>query len=73
MARPEISTDPISLDVTAGFAVTVRHGLGRQVVGWQIIWKNAAVDFFEPNPAADTRAELVLMPTATAKVRLVLF
>lgn len=69
---PALASDPIELSLTAGVAVTVRHGLGRQVAGWAAIWKSAAVDLYVQNPNADTRAELVLVPTATAKVRLVL-
>lgn len=69
---PALSSDPIELSLAAGTPITVRHGLGRQVAGWVAIWKSAAVDLYVQDPAADTRAELVLVPTATAKVRLVL-
>lgn len=69
---PQIATDLIELSVTAGTPVTIRHGLGRQIAGWMIIWKTAACDFTVQNPAADSRQELVLVPSGTANVRLVL-
>ncbi len=69
---PQISTDPIELAVVNGVAVTVRHGLGRQVAGWIVVWASAEINFYVSNPLADTRAELVLVPTGTGNVRLVL-
>lgn len=69
---PELSTRPIALDVENGTPVTIRHGLGRHVYGWLVIWQTAAVSFAVQNAAADTRNELVLVPAGTGSVRLVL-
>ena len=69
---PAIATDPIELSVTAGTPVTIPHGLGRQVTGWLVLWQNAACGFTVQDPAADSRQALVLVPSGTAKVRLVL-
>lgn len=69
---PEFSTDPIELDVIAGEPVTIAHGLGRQIAGYVLIWKSAACEFTVQNPAADSSRELVLVPSGTASVRLVL-
>jgi hypothetical protein len=69
---PQIATDPIELSVTNGVPVTIRHGLGRQVAGWIVVWASATINFYASNPLADTRAELVLVPTGTGNVRLVL-
>lgn len=69
---PAIATDPIALDVVAGVAVTIPHGLGRQVAGWLVIWQDAACAFAVQDPAADSRRELVLVPSGSASVRLVL-
>ena len=67
-----IATDPIALSVEASQPVTLRHGLGRQVAGWVVIWATAPVEFFVADPLADTRRELVLVPSATCDVRVVL-
>lgn len=69
---PALSTDLIELSVTAGLPVTITHGLGRQVAGWLTIWRSAACEFSIQDPAADTSRELVLVPSGTASVRLVL-
>ncbi len=70
--KPQIATDVIELSVTAGVAVTIPHGLGRQIAGYLPIWKSAPCEFSIQNPAADSSRELVLVPTGTASVRLVL-
>lgn len=69
---PRFSTEPIELEVNAGQPVTIPHGLGRQVAGWAVIWCTAPVTFHVQDPAADTRTTLVLVPSATARVRLLL-
>ena len=70
--RPLDASDPIELTVTASTPVTIRHGLGRQVQGWLLVWCTAPVEFFVADPTADTRQELVLVPSATCDVRLLL-
>lgn len=69
---PKISTDSIPLSVVSGVPVTIRHGLGRQVEGWLVIWRTVPVDFHVLDPGADTRSELVLIPSASASVRIIL-
>lgn len=69
---PQIATDAIVLTVSAGVPVTVKHGLGRQIAGWLVIWQTAACGFYVQTPTADTSREIVLVPTASASVRLVL-
>lgn len=69
---PIISTTLIPLEVQAGVAVTVAHGLGRQVGGWLVVWQSAPVNFHVVDPKADTANQLILMPSASAAVRLVL-
>jgi hypothetical protein len=69
---PQLATDPIELTVTAGLAVTLAHGLGRQIAGYLAIWKSAPCEFTVLDPAADSSRELVLVPSGTASVRLVL-
>lgn len=66
------TSEPIALSVTAGEPVTIAHGLGRQVKGWLLIWCTVPVEFFVADAAADTRRELVLVPSATCDVRLLL-
>lgn len=69
---PGIATDPIEVSVTAGQVVTVRHGLGRQLAGFLVVWRSAPCDFHIHDPAADTSREVALVPSGTADVRLVL-
>ena len=69
---PQFATDPIELAVIVGVAVTIPHGLGRQVAGFLVIWKTAPCDFTIQNPIADSSKELVLVPSGSATVRLVL-
>lgn len=70
---PQIATEAIELDVTTGVPVTIPHGLGRQVLGWLVIWQDVACQLEIQDPAADTTRDLVLVPTASASVRVVLF
>jgi hypothetical protein len=69
---PGIATETISLQVSTGVPVTIPHGLGRQIEGWLVVWQTAPVVFSVQDPAADTARELVLVPNASAIVRLVL-
>lgn len=69
---PQLATDLIPLSVTAGVAVTIPHGVGRQLAGWLVIWQDSACVFSIQDPAADSSRELVLVPSGTASVRLVL-
>lgn len=69
---PALSTDPIELSVTANTPVTIQHGIGRQIAGFLVIWRTAPCDFHVQNPTADSSRELVLVPSGTATVRLVL-
>ena len=69
---PAIATDIIALSVTAGVAVTIPHGIGRQIAGYLVIWRSAPCVFTVQNPAADSSKILVLVPSGTANVRLVL-
>lgn len=68
----EIVTLPIPLDVTSGTPAIIKHGLGRQIAGWLVIWQTAACQFYVQDPHRDTSQELVLIPNATCSVRLVL-
>lgn len=69
---PQLSSEPIELEVTASVAVRIPHGLGRQVVGWLVVWQAAVCNFYVQDPTADSSRELVLVPNATTSVRLVL-
>ncbi len=69
---PKISSDIIELDVSIGMPVTIAHGFGRQITGWLIVWKTQDVDFYVVDSETDSSQNLVLMPTATGTVRLVL-
>jgi hypothetical protein len=69
---PAIVTDPLEFSVTAGTPLTIAHGLGRQITGWLVLWQDAACVFTVQDPTADSRQVLVLVPSGTANVRLVL-
>lgn len=69
---PAIATNPIEVSVTAATPFTVSHGLGRQVAGWMVIWSDADVVCHVDDPDADTASDLVLIPSATCNLRLVL-
>jgi hypothetical protein len=69
---PKLSTDAIELSVTANVPVTITHSIGRQLAGWLVIWQDAIVNFVVQNADADTSRQLVLVPSATANVRIVL-
>lgn len=69
---PAISTAAIALTVAAGVPVRIAHGIGRQIEGWLVLWTTAPVDFHVQDPSADSAQELILVPNASASVRLVL-
>ncbi len=74
MIFPTIATDLIELTVVATTPVTIKHGLGRQVGGWQVLWRDTAgIDFHVQDSTLDTSRELVLIPSASGNVRLVLY
>jgi hypothetical protein len=75
MSRAGIVTfesEPIALAVQTGVPVRITHGLGRQVAGYLVIWTDTPCAFSVQDPAADSSRDLVLVPSATASVRLVL-
>lgn len=70
--KPQIATDAIALTVTDGVPVRLPHGMGRQVEGWLVIWQDAAVVLRVQDAAADSSKELVLVPSGSGRVRVVL-
>lgn len=68
MNLPAIATEAITLDVTAGVPVRLAPGLGRTPLGWLVIWADAPVQFHAAEAPA---GELLLIPSASARVRLV--
>jgi hypothetical protein len=69
--RLKFATDPIPLDVQAGKAITIKHGMGSQVDGWLVIWQTAPIALWQTNPTQDTRNEITLTPSHTGSIRLV--
>lgn len=69
---PVIATDYVELNVTDGEVICIPHGLGRQVGGWLVVWKDAPVDFTVHDAGADSAQELVLIASGTARARIVL-
>jgi len=65
---PGIATEPITLDVQAGIPVRIAPQLGREPAGWLVIWSDAPVQFHALPTVA---GELSLMPSTSARVRLV--
>lgn len=65
---PQISTEAIDLTVTAGQPVRIAPQLGREPAGWLVIWQDAPVQFHALPTVA---GELMLMPSTSAHVRLV--
>ena len=63
-------TEPISVSVSAGVPVTVKHSLGRPVTGWVIVWETAPCVMSVVDPTEDTRQSITLMPNGTASLRL---
>ncbi len=72
MRKAEIVTGPIELDVTAGKAVEIKHGLGRPVSGWLVIYQTADITFSLAGEDDNTGGSLTLTPSGTGTVRLVL-
>ena len=73
MNIPEISTHAIELDCVGGVPIIIPHGLGRQLFGYDIIWKLVpGLDLTVVNPGDDTSNSITLLPSATGKIRLVL-
>lgn len=72
MLKPAIATEAIALTVVAGQAVTLAHGMGRQIEGFIVIWRDAPCELYVQDAAKDSSKELVLVPTASANVRVVL-
>jgi len=71
MAEALLTSDPIPLQLRAGFPYTLRHGMGREPKGWLVIWSDAhaslrAVHTDKPNE------ELVLISDADVNVRILL-
>lgn len=69
---PVITTEAIELGLVSGEPITIKHGLGRQVTGWLILYMTEFVQLKIQDPSADTSRELTLIPSANSKVRLVL-
>lgn len=67
-----IRSRAIDLKAEDGVELTIKHGLGRQILGWLVIWQDAEVVFRVSNPGADSSNELVLMPSGSGSVRVVL-
>ena len=72
LGLPVIASQPIPLTVKANQAVTIPHGLSRQLHGWLVIWSTAPVHLSIVDPLADTSQQLVLMPDQDAIIKLVL-
>ncbi|MEJ1355742.1 MAG: hypothetical protein RPU39_13775 [Candidatus Sedimenticola sp. (ex Thyasira tokunagai)] len=69
---PVFSTEPIELDVVAGEDVVIKHGLGRQVPGFVVVWADAPIFLYVVDPAADSSTRLTLKANESATVKLVL-
>lgn len=69
---PLLTSDLIELDLTAAVGVRISHGLGRQIKGWLVIWSTAPLTLSVLDPDADTKTELVLVPDATCRARVLL-
>lgn len=69
---PSFASDPIELVITDAVPFTVRHGLGRQALGWVVVWADVPVLLYATGGEADPRQEIELVSNASARVRLVL-
>ena len=72
MSKPAISTDIIEIFSPSLVPITIKHGLGRQLAGWQVIWSDADIRFYVDDPDLDTSTEITLVPSTTGAVRIVL-
>jgi hypothetical protein len=70
--KAEITTRIIEVEAQSGVPLDVRHGMGREVGGWLVVWQDAPGAFHVTNPHADSRQALTLTPTGTFRARLVL-
>lgn len=64
-------TDPITF--TAGLTVACRHGLGRPIRGWLVVYQNAVTDLSNVTPHAQPRDYVNLTSSGAATVRLLFF
>jgi len=71
MAEALLTSDPIQLQLRAGFPYTLRHGMGREPKGWLLIWSDAHASL-RAVPSDKPNEELVLVSDADAHVRLLL-
>lgn len=67
-----IATDAIELRAIAGETLVVRHGLGRPVLGWLVMWQDAPCVLHLADASLDTKEQLILVPSATAQVKILL-
>ena len=63
------TSDPIELSVTATEPVTIRHGLGRQVKGWLVIWRSAPGGLVVGEAGGGTRPGMGLAPASAGAGR----
>jgi len=69
---PRISSEPIEITTETGKPITIKHGFGRQLAGWLVIWSDAPISFYVHDNSLDTSQEVTLVPSASAFTRLVL-
>lgn len=67
-----LATDAIDITAVAGQPLNIAHGLGRPVLGWIVIWSDAPLSLHVQDATADSKDSLVLVPSASAKAKLVL-
>lgn len=72
MSVPGFTSEPIEVSASDGALVQIRHGLGRPVLGFSVIWKDAPLDLFVADPAAYSGETLTLRAAGTARARIVL-
>ena len=72
MSIPAYASEPIDVHAADGELIEIRHGLGRPVLGFSIIWKDGPLDLFVEDPAAYSDQSLILRCAGTASARVVL-